>query len=218
MILYAEDTKEIAESVIPYLEAEWFSIDRYDHGEKALQAILNKRYDCYILDIMLPWVDGQELCQHIRAKTSSPIIMTTARWTIDDKSDAYSYWADDYLVKPFALQELVLRMNAIIKRTNVWDTVVFWNLTVYIDENRITKSWKEIVLPLKEWLIFIELIEARGMVVNRSQLIDTLWWSDALFDNNDNKLDVYISNLRKKIWKQFIETIKWVWYRMHQES
>lgn len=215
MILYVEDTHKIAKSVIWYLESEWYVIDRYDDGKKALQAIQDKRYDCHILDIMLPGIDGQELCQHIRKKSSAPIIMTTARGTIDDKSESYDHWADDYLVKPFALEELVLRMQAIIKRSSVWDQITLWDLTIYIDENRIRKNGVEISLPLKERLIFIELLEARGMTVTRSDLIDTVRWSDALFDNNDNKLDVYIASLRKKLGKKFIETIKWVGYKLN---
>ncbi len=215
MILYAEDTKAIAESVVAYLEQAWFSVDRYDNGAKALEAIGQKRYDAYVLDIMLPWVDGKELCYHIRKKSESPIIMTTARWTIDDKSEFYDKGVDDYLVKPFALEELVMRLQAIIKRTAVSDQIHLGDIEIYIDENRVTKAGKEIWLPLKEWLILMELIDARGMTVPRSQLIDTLRGADALFENNDNKIDVYIASLRKKLGKEMIDTIKGVGYKIH---
>lgn len=214
MILYAEDNEDIWKSVVAYLEAEWFIVDRCKDGTVVLAMLWSKRYDCYILDIMMPWVDWRELCEHIRAKTATPIIMTTARWTIDDKTKAYKQWADDYLVKPFSLEELVLRINAVMKRTAVWEQLSFWDITVYFEENRLTKGGEEIALPLKEWLLLIELIEAKWMVVTRLDLIDLLWWWASAFDQNDNKLDVYIANLRKKIGKTHIETVKGVGYRI----
>lgn len=215
MILYAEDTKSIAKNVISYLELEGFSVDRHNDWNKALQAISQNRYDCYILDIMLPWIDGQELCQHIRKKTTAPIIMTTAKWEIWDKKTSYNYGADDYLVKPFALEELVLRIQAITKRSTIWDQIEFWDVIIYTDENMLTKAGIELSLPLKERQILIELIEWKWMTVPRAQMIDTVWWWEALFENNDNKLDVYIANLRKKIGKEYIETIKWVGYKLN---
>jgi len=215
MILYAEDTKGIAENVIAYLKDDWFDVDRYANGTEALKAIHEKRYEAYILDIMLPWVDGNELTHHIRSKSDAPIIMTTAKGTLEDKWGLYNLGVDDYLVKPFALQELVMRLQAIMKRSIVSDQVTMGDVTVYIDENRVTRAGAEISLPLKERLILMDLIDARWMTVTRTQLIETLRWSDAVFDNNDNKLDVYIASLRKKLGKERIETIKGVGYKVH---
>lgn len=214
MILYIEDTKEIAENVVAYLETEWFSVDRYQDWQEGLDAWLSKYYDCVILDIMMPWIDGIEVCKTIRTVKNIPIIMTTAKGMLENKAEAYDYGADDYLVKPFEIAELVMRIHALLKRTGTSDSLTLWEFDIYIDENRITKHWTEISLTLKERQILMELINAQWWTVSRATIIDAVRWWDALFDNNDWKLDVYIANLRKKLTKELIETIKWVWYRV----
>ncbi len=214
MLLYVEDNKEIWSNVVAYLEAEWFTVDWYKDWESWIEAGLTKRYDCIILDVMLPWVNGMDICKAIREKKRVPIIMTTAKGTIHDKSQWFWYGADDYLVKPFEMAELVMRINALLKRSDTHDHIVLWDVEIYVDENRVVKAWEEISLTLKERQIFIALVDAWWSTVERSSLIEIVWWWDALFDNNDWKLDVYIANLRRKLWRELIETIKGVWYRI----
>jgi len=215
MILYVEDTKEIWENVVAYLEAEWFSVSRYTTGEAALEALEKKWFDIALLDVMLPWIDGFDLCERIRAKKQIPIIMTTAKGTIDDKSSWFGNGADDYLVKPFALEELVMRIKAHLKRAQWWDYIHLGDIELYIDENRCLKNWEEITLPLKEWQVLLSIVEWWWMTVSRASICEEVWWWESLFEN-DAKLDVYIANVRKKLGKELIVTVKGVGYKLQK--
>jgi len=214
MILYIEDNKIIGQNVKEYLESDGYTVDWYYDWEEWLNAATSKYYDCVILDVMLPWIDWFTLCKKIREQKRVPIIMTTAKWTLDDKSEWFEWGADDYLVKPFEIAELSMRISALMKRSDTHDHVEICGLDVYVDENRVVKEWEEIRLTLKERQIFLELLNAWWMTVSRATLIDAVRWWSALFENNDGKLDVYIANLRKKLWKTCIETVKGVWYRL----
>ena len=132
---------------------------------------------------------------------------------IEDKTVAYQHWADDYLVKPFALKELVLRINALCKRSESSDIWSYEGVEMYTDENRLYIDWTEIQLTPQERRIVHCLIGSER-TVERAELIETVWWSDAIYGDNDGTLDVAIAKLRKKIWKVMIETIKGVGYRM----
>lgn len=214
MILYIEDNEQIGKNVKTYLEAEWFFVQRYMNGLEWLETALSGRFDCIVLDVMLPWIDGFEICREVRKKKNTPIIMTTARGELDDKWEWFSWWADDYLVKPFEMQELVMRIQSLIKRSQVSDVFMCGDLEVFLDENRCVKWWVEVHLTLKEWQIFMELIDAQWITVTRADIVESVWGEESLYET-DGKLDVYIANLRKKIGKESIETIKWVWYRLH---
>ncbi len=142
--------------------------------------------------------------------------MATAKGQLDDKSTSYDAWADDYLVKPFALEELRMRIQAVVKRAQPQDIFRRWDIEVHLDQNMVSKWWKQISLPLKEFQILACLIDQDGKVISRSDLIEQIRWWEALYEN-DAKLDVYISNLRKKLHKELIVTVKWFGYRLGQE-
>lgn len=213
MILYVEDNEAIAQNVKAYLETEWFLVDRHTHGKTALKNFQTKRYSLVLLDVMLPDSDWFSLCKAMRAMKSVPIIMTTARGTLDDKGIGFDQWADDYLVKPFALEELVMRMRALLKRTEANDIYRFGTIEIFLDENRCLKNGNEIALPLKERQIVSMLVEAWGSTVARATILEEIWWGESLYEH-DGKLDVYIANIRKKLNKKFIETVKGVGYRV----
>lgn len=213
-ILLVEDNEEIWENIKEYLIMEWYDVDRtmnwYDWLEKANK----KTYDILLFDIMLPWLDWIQLLRKFREKHSAPVIMTTAKWEIEDKTDWFWYGADDYLVKPFSLEELVLRIKAILKRTEIKEIFTYQDVEINIEENLVKKDWIEVKLTLKEFLILAYLIENKNIVSSRTDLIEYIWWWEWLFDN-DSKLDVYVSNIRKKLNKDLIETVKWLWYRIN---
>lgn len=213
MLLYIEDNKAIAENVIAYLEADGYQVKWCADGKEWLDTALSGYFDLVILDIMLPSMDGFSVCRKLRTSKQVPIIMTTAKGEIDDKSEWFEWWADDYLVKPFALKELVMRIEVLLKRSQVSDTVVFGDVEVILDENRCIKAGEEVSLTLKERQILMELIDAQGITVIRADIIETVRWEDAIFES-DGKLDVYIANLRKKLGKELIETVKGVGYRV----
>lgn len=139
--------------------------------------------------------------------------MTTAKGQIEDKQDAYDLWADDYLVKPFALEELVMRCKALFKRTQIQDIYHLWDREIDVENKTVTRMGVPIHLTLKEFLILVHLLENNGHAVSRADLIEYVRGGDALYEH-DAKLDVYIANLRKKLGKELIETIKGFGYRI----
>ena len=216
MLLYIEDNQAIAKNVTTYLEAEWYNVHHTIDGQEWLNLALNGRYECIILDVMLPGIDGHTICREIRSHKSVPIIMTTARWELEDKSEWFDGGVDDYLVKPFELAELVMRVRALIGRTQISDVITLGDVEFALDENRCTRWGEEVKLTLKERQILMELLETPGRTVSRGDIVDAVRWGDALYES-DGKLDVYIANLRKKLGKELIETIKWLGYKMRVE-
>lgn len=212
-LLLIEDTYAIGNNIVTYLEHDWFSVDRSTDGQEWKDRALSATYDLIVLDIMLPGLDGVSLLQELRTKKQTPVIMTTAKGQIEDKQQAYDLGADDYLVKPFALEELVMRIRALLKRTEISDIYRLWTLEIDLENKTVTDHGEDIHVTMKEFLILACLLESRGHPVSRSDLLEFVWWGEALYEH-DAKLDVYIANLRKKLGKELIETIKGYGYRM----
>ncbi len=218
-VLLIEDNREISENIKEYLELEDFHITQAFDGELGIEKATKEDYDIILLDLMLPEVDGIDIARRVVAKKWTPIIMTTARETLWDRLLWFETWAVDYLVKPFDLSELHARMQV-----HMWKTSSHWNkqeqdiwvihlcwVDINIKKHSFSKDWEDIHLTQKEFLIMEKLIWLQDRVVSRSDIIEYLWWWDGLFDG-DNKLDVYISNIRSKLWKTIIKTVKGVWY------
>ena len=214
-ILVVEDNELIWNSIKKFLLWKWFVVDLINNWVKANKIILEKAYNLYIIDLMLPWIDWITICKEIRKISSAPIIITTSKWQIEDKSIGFSIWADDYLVKPFDLQELYLRINNLLKRSSQIDVFNFEDISIDINSKSIYKWWVFIKLTNKEFLIIEYLLNNIWLAVSRTDIIDFIWWWDQLFENDD-KLDVYISNIRKKLSKNLILTIKWFWYKIER--
>lgn len=212
-ILLVEDNQTIWKNIVSYLAHELHTIDRYTDGKEWRDRALNYMYDCIILDVMLPWLDGITLLQELRNKKQTPVIMTTAKWQIEDKQEAYTLGADDYLVKPFALEELSLRINALLKRSESHDLYQIGELQVDLENKTVVLEGNEVHLTMKEFLILTYLLENNSRAVSRSDLLEFIRWGDALYEH-DNKLDVYIANLRKKLGKKLIITIKGFGYKL----
>lgn len=211
-ILLIEDQVQIARNIKRYLELEWFEVDMVHDGKEGLDKALSQVYELMIIDRMLPSMDGVTIAKTVREKKSVPIIMTTAKWQLEDKGEWYDAGADDYLVKPFALEELLMRIKAILKRTEIPSVYRRNDIEVLVDEQRVIKWGEEVKLPLKEFLLLEYLVQRMWQAVSRTDLIDYIWWGDSW--ENDATLDVYVANLRKKLWKDAIETIKGFWYRI----
>lgn len=212
-ILIIEDTTSIAHNEKAFLELEWHTVDLAYDWEEWLRMALDNTYDLIVLDLMLPKVDGIQVCQQLRWKKKTPIIMTTAKWQLEDKGEWFYAGADDYLVKPFALEELVMRINAITKRTELPNVYrLAYDIEVLPDEQRVIKKWEDIKFTLKEYLLIEYLAQRQWQAISRTDLIDYIRWWDTR--ENDATLDVYIANVRKKLGKESIETIKWYGYKM----
>ncbi len=211
-ILIVEDNSSIAKNEQAFLSLEWHTVDIAVDGEEWLRMWLDNTYDLIVLDIMLPKVDWIQVSQQLREKKKTPIIMTTAKWQLEDKGEWFDAWADDYLVKPFALEELVMRINAISKRTELPNVYrLQWDIEILPDEQRVIKQWQDIKFTLKEYLLIEYLAQRQWQAISRTDLIDYIRWWDTR--ENDSTLDVYIANVRKKLGKEIIETIKGFGYR-----
>lgn len=211
-ILLIEDNKVIAENEQVFLENAGWTVDIVHDGETWLHHAMHYVYDMFIIDWMLPTMQWIDIVKHIREKKKTPIIMTTAKWQIQDKWEAYTLWIDDYLVKPYELDELVMRVKALLQRSEIAPTLRVWDIVVLLDEQRIVYQWEKIKLPLKEYLLFEYLAQRAWQAISRTDLIEYVWWWDAW--EHDELLDVYIANLRKKFGKESIETIRWFGYRV----
>lgn len=211
-VLVVEDNSSIAENEKRFLETEWYTVDVAHDGKIWLEKALKNTYDIIVLDIMLPELDGITVCKMIREKKQTPIIMATAKWELEDKWEWFLTGADDYIVKPFALEELVMRIQAITKRSELPDVYRIGDIEVLPNEQRISKAWEDIKITHKEFLLIEYLAQRQWQAISRTDLIEYIWWWDGR--ENDATLDVYIANLRKKLGKDIIETLKWYGYKI----
>jgi two-component system, OmpR family, response regulator ArlR len=213
-ILLIEDNKDISDNIRQYLELDGYKVAtsfRWDDWEKTA---LSFDFDLILLDLTLPWKDGIEVCKNIVQKKDTPIIMITAREDIDSKTLGFEAGAWDYIVKPFHLKEISIRIKNLLKRKESHSNFTFWDIEIDLPKRKFSKKWVSLHLPQKEFLIIEILLKQKWNIVSRTDIIEYIWWwEDALFES-DAKLDVYISNLRSKFWKDFIETIKGVGYRI----
>lgn len=214
-ILLIEDNKEISDNISKILRLknpEYKIIQAFD-GEEAIKIFLTKDFDFILLDLMLPKIDWITLCKRFRISSDIPIIIMTAKWQDDDKILWLESGADDYIVKPFKIEELYLRILWLAKRLHIKKTEKIWNFEINFSDKIIKKDWKIIELKLKEFQIFEFIFNKE--TVSRTQILEKIWWREDLF-SDDNKLDVNIYSIRKKLDKNLIKTIKWFWYSINK--
>lgn len=210
-ILLIEDNKDISNNIKEYLELEGFEIDRAFDWEEWIDKALLIKYDLILLDLMLPKIDGLTIAKKITKKVEVPIIMITAKDSLEDKLTWFENGAIDYIVKPFDLRELEARIKARLK-SNINHLIEFNNIKIYLEKREFLNNNKKVKITIKEFLIFEFLYNNKDKVVTRIDIIEYVWWEEQLFEA-DWKLDVYISNIRKKLDKKIIETVKWIWYK-----
>lgn len=215
-ILLVEDTKTIAESIKKYLERDGHTVLRVEHWDYANEVVKHQNFDIVLLDLMLPWTDGIEIAKTIRKlNPQTPILMMTARGQLEDKLEGFGVGADDYLVKPFDLEELEARIFALTKRIAPKEELFFEDIRIDLSQKKVFKADQELKFSLKEFQILELLMQNQGIAVSRLNIIEEIWGGEAGFEE-DGKLDVYVSTIRKKIGKACIETIKGFGYRMNR--
>ncbi|KXK22878.1 MAG: putative OmpR family two-component response regulator, partial [Chloroflexi bacterium OLB15] len=203
-----------------YLEVEGFKIASATDGKAALAKIFAEKPSLVVLDLMLPELDGWEVCRRVRADSDVPIIMLTARGEDIDRIVGLELGADDYLTKPFNPRELVARIKAILRRTEKRnspsaDSVLkLENLWIFPDRRIVTVEGKSVDLRVKEFDLLMTLAEHKGMVFTREKLLDVVWGYD--FAGETRTVDVHIAHLRHKLqgMKPTIETVWGVGYRL----
>lgn len=198
-ILIVEDESKIARFVSLELEHEGYKTESMADGREALEAALNHDYDLIILDVMLPSLNGIEVLRRLRQSKQTPVIILTARDQVMDKVAGLDLGANDYMTKPFAIEELLARIRAHLKKTNSLKEGILEHgkLKVDIDSKIVSYDGKTIDLTKKEFDLLAYLLVNRNVVVSREQALDIVWGFD--FYGNTNVVDVYIRYLRAKI-------------------
>lgn len=199
--LVIEDDKNIAELLRLYLEKDGFEVIIAGDGGKGLQLATDEHPDVVLLDIMLPVMDGWGVCAHIREKGKTPIIMLTAKSDVGDRITGLEMGADDYLVKPFEMKELMARINAVLRRSEIPDDtkkkLVFDKLEINLDSYELLVDGKKVDTPPKELELLYHLAATPNRVYTRNQLLDEVWGFDYFGDSRT--VDVHIKRLREKI-------------------
>ncbi|KIE58694.1 transcriptional regulator [Methylacidiphilum kamchatkense Kam1] len=218
-ILVVEDEGKICRFIAKGLEAEGFVVDTCNRGDEALVQLLTTPYDAAILDIMLPGPDGISVLKAVREKgVHLPILLLSARSQTRDKIEGLNSGADDYLPKPFSMDELVARLRALIRRTAGVGLSVYkvGNLTLNLVTREVFRGQKKIDLTAKEFSLLELLMRTPGRVFTRTQICEHVW--NYHFDPGTNLVDVYIQKLRKKIDEledqKLIQTVRGVGYKI----
>ncbi len=200
-ILVVEDDHNISDLIRMYLEKEGFDVRIAYDGGKAVEEFDREAPDMVLLDIMLPVMDGWSVCAHIREKGSTPIIMLTAKGDVTDRITGLEMGADDYLVKPFEMKELMARINAVLRRSEIPDDtrkrLVFDKLVIDLDSYELLVDGKKVDTPPKELELLYHLAVTPNRVYTRNQLLDEVWGFDYFGDSRT--VDVHIKRLREKV-------------------
>jgi len=217
-ILVVEDDAQIVRVLRLELEHEGYVVDTASDGLAGLEKAL-KEPDLVILDVMLPKMDGLEVCTRVRAKSTVPIIMLTAKDRIPDRVSGLDLGADDYLTKPFSIEELLARVRARLRERNPKSNVLtVRDLTMDRDRHEVRRGERSIALTAKEYALLEYLLLHRNKVHTRDELFNGVWGSDFLGDSN--LIDVYIRYLRGKIDDGFedklISTVRGVGYTLRE--
>lgn len=228
-ILVIEDEKNLAHFVELELQHENYETDVRDNGRTGLEAALNNDYDVILLDLMLPELSGLEVARRLREAKNTPIIMMTARDSVIDRVSGLDYGADDYVVKPFAIEELLARVRALLRRINIetethaphQSTVKFKDLVIE-KENRIVRRGDEVInLTKREYELLLTLMENVNVVQARDDLLKRVWGYESEVETN--VVDVYVRYLRNKIddpesARSYIQTIRGTGYVMRSSN
>ncbi len=225
-ILIIEDDKIIWPNIKEYLEENSFLVQLITDWESGLKEACKNKYDLFIFDVMVPYIDGFEIAKEVRkAWIKTPIIFLTAKEDLESKEIWFNVWGDDYLTKPFRLKELVLRIRNLLKRTSSWEInemskIKIWDIELNLDLKEVTRWEKNIILTPKEFIILEYLMKNNSKVVPKHELLEYIWWI-----NNDIWSDVtrtHVQSLRKKInsggKNDPIKTIRGIWFKFENNE
>jgi DNA-binding response OmpR family regulator len=218
-ILVVEDERKIARFVQKGLKEFGFAVDVVDRGDEALEIILDNPFDAVVLDIMLPGRDGLSILRALRERSNAvPVLILTARGEICEKVEGLDLGADDYLAKPFAIEELAARLRALIRRQTGENLVRYriQDLTLDVASRTARRGDRRIELTRREFSLLECLIRAPGRVFTRTQLCQHVW--EYQFDAGTNLVEVYIQRLRRKVDDseptKLIQTVRGAGYRI----
>lgn len=219
-ILIVDDEEKIRSLVKKYALHEGFDAQCAGGGSEAIKLLQNGQFDLVVLDVMMPDMDGYETARKIRAFLDVPIIMLTAKGEEHDKIKGFECGVDDYVTKPFSPRELMLRICAVLKRSNNTAHRVYVVGTLTIDETsrKVTLSDEEITLSPKEYELLTYMVKNSGVAISRDRFISEIWGYD--YDGFDRTLDTHVKLLRRKLGEfgDRIQTVRGVGYRFEKED
>lgn len=217
-ILVVEDEKNIARFLELELKHEQFDVTTEYDGREGLNKALEEEFDCLLLDVMLPSLNGIEVCRRVRAQSDIPIILLTARDAVMDRVAGLDAGADDYIVKPFAIEELLARIRSILRRVendakNDHDALRVRDVTIYPDSYEAFFKSEKLELTKTEYDLLVLLCQNKNRVCTREMILQSVWGYNSEVETN--VVDVYIRHLRTKLKtdkEPFIETVRGVGY------
>lgn len=212
-LLVVEDEPDVLRAVSTFLREEGYYVDTADNGEEGLYKATNWEYDAILLDVMLPKRDGWSVLAELRRqKKTCPVMMLTARDAIPDRVRGLDSGADDYLIKPFALTELVARVRALIRRSagQAEPLIEIGNVTIDTTSRTVSVDGNSVALTAKEYCLLEFLAVHRGELVTRTKIYDHLF--DECDSSLSNLVDVYVSNIRRKVGRDLITTRRGMGY------
>jgi DNA-binding response OmpR family regulator len=211
-VLLVEDDRLLGESLTEYLQSEGFITDWVYDPREVMDLLEVSRYDVIVLDLMVPHIGGEELMKAIREKDrETPILVLTAKQRLEDKRTCFELGADDYLTKPFEMEELILRLKALYRRKNPQDVVVIDEVEVCFSKEMVKVKGKPISLSKKDWLVLKFLVENRGRFVSHEEILNYVWGDEPV---GEEVVRAHIKNLRKLLPEGFIKTMKGRGYRV----
>jgi DNA-binding response OmpR family regulator len=211
-VLLVEDDRLLGESLTEYLQSEGFITDWVYDPREVMDLLEVSRYDVIVLDLMMPHIGGEELIKAIREKDKeTPILVLTAKQRLEDKRTCFELGADDYLTKPFEMEELTLRLKALYRRKNPQDVVVIDVVEVCFSKEMVKVDGKPISLSKKDWLVLKFLVENRGRFVSHEEILNYVWGDEPV---GEEVVRAHIKNLRKLLPEGFIKTMKGRGYRV----
>lgn len=220
-VLVVEDENQIAGFVRKGLEEQGFTVDLCDNGNDGYVLATTQSYDAIVLDIMLPGRDGLSILRTLRKQRNTvPVIVLTARSELDERIEGLNLGADDYITKPFFVEELIARLHAVVRRASGEQLSVLQteDLTVNLITREVRRGERSITLTTREFTLLEYLMRSPGRVFTRTQILEHVWGYD--FDPNTNLVDVHIQRLRKKLGggagDTLIETVRGVGYRVRK--
>ena len=198
-ILLVEDDLGLSNSVFDFLD-DFADVMQVFDGEEGLYEAESGVYDLILLDLMLPEKDGFQVLKDLRAKgVTTPVLIMTAKESLDDKGHGFELGADDYLTKPFYLEELKMRIQALLKRAGKFNenTLSYGDVTVNLSTNSTTKAGKDVELLGKEFYLLVYFLQNQNVILPKTQIFDRLWGFDS--DTTVSVVEVYVSKIRKKL-------------------
>jgi len=222
-ILVVEDNEDLANSIKRGLEKEGYSVQLVFDGDKGLDMALEGNYDCIVLDVLLPGVDGFEFVQTLRETgVQTPVLMLTALDSVDDKITGLSSGADDYLTKPFDFRELLARVQSLIRRSHLLrgEVLSFKDIQLNCRTRKVTVKGVEVKLSRREFDLLELFMRDPNVVFSREEILERVWGNER--ETTSNVVDVYVLYLRSKLkpfgYDKFLETVPGIGYRLKTEG